>query len=47
MVGLITAAEVTIACFSGDLPNAIEAGLTLFASDVPPLATVWAAASTC
>ena len=47
MVGLITAVEVTIACFSSDLPNAIEAGLTLCASDVPPLATVWAAASTC
>jgi DNA-binding CsgD family transcriptional regulator len=47
MVGLITAVEVTIECFSGDLPTAIEAGLTLFASDVPPLATVWAAASMC
>ncbi|HXO52127.1 MAG TPA: LuxR family transcriptional regulator, partial [Mycobacterium sp.] len=47
MVGLITAVEVAIACFSGDLANAIEAGLTLFASDVPSLATVWAAASTC
>jgi len=40
MVGLITAVEVAIACFSGDLAIAIEAGLTLFASDVPPLATV-------
>jgi DNA-binding CsgD family transcriptional regulator/energy-coupling factor transporter ATP-binding protein EcfA2 len=47
IVGLIAAAEGTVACFSGDLPTAIEAGLTLFASDVPPLATVWAAASTC
>lgn len=47
MVGLIAAVEGTIACFSGDLPTAIEVGLTLFASDVPPLATVWAAASTC
>lgn len=46
MVGLIAAVEATIACFSGELPTAIEVGLTLFASDVPPLATVWAAAST-
>lgn len=46
MVGLIAAVEGTIACFSGEIPAAIEVGLTLVASDAPPLARVWAAAST-
>ena len=46
-VVLIKALEVSFAFFSGDVATAIEAGPTLCASDVLPLATVWAAVPTC
>ena len=46
MVGLVTALEGVFACFSGDVPTAIELGLPLCASDVQPLTTKWAITST-
>jgi DNA-binding CsgD family transcriptional regulator len=46
-VGLITAMEVVFAFFSGDVSTAVETGLALCARDVPPVATAWAAATTC
>ncbi len=47
VVGLVTALEVSFACFSGDVATAIDLGLALCASDAQPPATTWAAASTC
>ncbi|MGH8114930.1 MAG: hypothetical protein ACREPS_07765, partial [Rhodanobacteraceae bacterium] len=44
---LITAMELLFAYFSGDVSTTIETGLALCASDVPPVATAWAAAPTC
>ena len=46
-VDLIKAFEVSFAFFSGDVATAIETGPSLCASDVLPLATVWAAMPTC
>jgi DNA-binding CsgD family transcriptional regulator/ABC-type oligopeptide transport system ATPase subunit len=46
-VVLIKAFEVSFAFFSGDVATAIETGPILCASDVLPLATVWAAMPTC
>ena len=46
VVGLVTALEVSFACFSGDVATAIETGPSLCGSDVLPLATVWAASAT-
>ena len=46
VVGLVTALEVSFACFSGDVATAIETGPSLCGSDVLPLATVWAAVAT-
>jgi DNA-binding CsgD family transcriptional regulator len=46
VVGLVTALEVSFAFFSGDVATAIETGPSLCASDVLPLARVWAAVAT-
>jgi DNA-binding CsgD family transcriptional regulator len=45
--GLVTAIEAAFACFSGDIPTAIELGLPLCASDQQPLTTTWAVTATC
>jgi DNA-binding CsgD family transcriptional regulator len=45
-VGLVTALEVSFAFFSGDVATAVETGPSLCASDVLPLARVWAAVAT-
>jgi DNA-binding CsgD family transcriptional regulator len=46
VVGLITALEVSIGFFAGDVATAIETGPMLCGSDVLPLATVYAAVAT-
>jgi DNA-binding CsgD family transcriptional regulator len=46
VVGLVTALEISFAFFSGDVATAIETGPSLCASDVLPLARVWAAVAT-
>jgi DNA-binding CsgD family transcriptional regulator/ABC-type oligopeptide transport system ATPase subunit len=45
-VVLITVLEVSFGFYSGDLATAIETGPVLCGSDVPPLATLWAAVAT-
>jgi DNA-binding CsgD family transcriptional regulator len=45
-VVLVTALEVSFGFFSGDVATTIETGPSLCESDVPPLATVWAAMAT-
>jgi DNA-binding CsgD family transcriptional regulator len=45
-VAFVTALELSFAFFSGDVAAAIEIGPTLCASDVAPVATVWAAVPT-
>ncbi|MGH3553756.1 MAG: helix-turn-helix transcriptional regulator, partial [Mycobacterium sp.] len=44
--GLVTAMEGVFACFSGDIPTAIELGLPLCASDQQPSTMTWAVTST-
>ncbi|WP_116377036.1 LuxR family transcriptional regulator [Mycobacterium sp. MFM001] len=46
MTGLVTAMEAAFACFSGDIPRAINLGLPLCASDKQPLTMTWAVIST-
>ncbi|BBZ12976.1 LuxR family transcriptional regulator [Mycobacterium branderi] len=46
MTDLVTAMEAAFACFSGDIPTAIELGLPLCASDQQPLTMTWAVIST-
>ncbi|MFZ1178704.1 MAG: helix-turn-helix transcriptional regulator, partial [Mycobacterium sp.] len=43
---VIKALEVSFAFFSGDVATTIDTGPTLYASDVPPIAMVWAAVPT-
>lgn len=45
--GLITATQAWVTLYSGDPAKAIDIGLSVCGSDVYPLATVWAAATTC
>lgn len=45
--GPLTALDAMVACFSGDIPTAIELGLPLCASDAEPASKAWAALSTC
>jgi ATP/maltotriose-dependent transcriptional regulator MalT len=46
VVGLVTALEVSVGFFSGDVATAIETGPSLCGSDVLPLAALWAAVAT-
>jgi hypothetical protein len=47
LLPFVTAMEAAIACFSGDVQTALDLGLTVCASDVQPVVTVWATTSTC
>jgi DNA-binding CsgD family transcriptional regulator/type II secretory pathway predicted ATPase ExeA len=46
MLGPITAMEVSFAFFANDLPTAITTGLDACATDMMPMATVWATMAT-
>jgi ATP/maltotriose-dependent transcriptional regulator MalT len=46
VVAFITALEVSIGFFAGDVATAIETGPMLCGSDVPPLAAMWVAVAT-
>lgn len=46
LLGFVTAMEVSLAFFSGDVPAAIDLGRAALATAMVPMATVWAAMAT-